>query len=486
MMNKLKRKSLHLALAAGLGAVGVSGAASAVHVNPDGLGQALIYPYYTVRAANGAQYNTYLSVTNTTGNFKAIKVRFVEGKDSREVLDFNVYLSPYDVWTAAVVPVSSDKTLGAKMITADTSCMVPAVKSLPFVNYGFISSNADGEDTSLDRTNEGYFEILEMADLTGTITTGLKHSNGTPVDCTVLGANESNVSSAASQGSGGLLGSATLINPSTGAAYGYDPTVLDDWNQLGSIWTSSGSVSPDLGNVFPKVSTVFNGSSVIQTTWTGGGTNAVDPVSAVLMHDNVINEFVLDANTLSNTDWVVTFPTKRKYVANDAVVSGVRQNTPASRLFQSNFWTGGSCDSVTNTLHDREEAEQISVSSPPPPIASDILCWEANVWTFNGGLLGSTNSRPISNPGAYADGWMNMNIAPVNVSLFYKAHTLVAPINGTTINGVAEASGTATTYFGLPVVGFMVDDYVNIPVAGSLYGGRYNHKATTTFSYSGG
>ncbi len=52
-MNTFKRKSLHAAVLAGLGAVGLAGTANAVHVNPDGLGSVLIYPYYTVRADGG-------------------------------------------------------------------------------------------------------------------------------------------------------------------------------------------------------------------------------------------------------------------------------------------------------------------------------------------------------------------------------------------------------------------------------------------------
>ena len=47
-MNTFKHKSLYAALA-GLGALGATGIAQAVSVNADGLGQALIYPYYTVR-----------------------------------------------------------------------------------------------------------------------------------------------------------------------------------------------------------------------------------------------------------------------------------------------------------------------------------------------------------------------------------------------------------------------------------------------------
>ena len=50
-MNTFKRKSLHAALA-GLGALGATGAAQAVNVNPDGLGQALVYSCYTPRSPN--------------------------------------------------------------------------------------------------------------------------------------------------------------------------------------------------------------------------------------------------------------------------------------------------------------------------------------------------------------------------------------------------------------------------------------------------
>ena len=108
-MNTFSKKSLHVALA-GLSTLGLAGAAEAVMVNPNGLGQVLIYPYYTVRngynvaGVSAAPFNTLLSIVNTTTSTKAVKVRFREGKASKEVLDFNVFLSPYDMWTAAVEP----------------------------------------------------------------------------------------------------------------------------------------------------------------------------------------------------------------------------------------------------------------------------------------------------------------------------------------------------------------------------------------------
>jgi len=94
-MKSLKKKVLVSAVLAA-----AAGSAHAVYVNQNGQGQALIYPYYTVQGG----HNTYVSVVNTTSAVKVVKVRFREGKASAEVLDFNLYLSPNDVWTGAVVP----------------------------------------------------------------------------------------------------------------------------------------------------------------------------------------------------------------------------------------------------------------------------------------------------------------------------------------------------------------------------------------------
>lgn len=97
-MCSFKPKVLISALA-GAGALARVGAANAVYVNGDGLGQSLIHPYYAVRDGN----TMLLSAINTTEQAKAVRVRFLEGKNSQEVLDFNLFLSPKDVWTGAVI-----------------------------------------------------------------------------------------------------------------------------------------------------------------------------------------------------------------------------------------------------------------------------------------------------------------------------------------------------------------------------------------------
>src|SRR5262249_50696840 len=156
------------------------GAAEAVNLAPEGLGQALIYPYYTVRnGANGFAYNTLLSVVNTTASAKAVKVRFLEGKNSKEVLDFNLFLSHNDVWVASVFATAN----GAAVSTTDQSCILPnqlPAAGQPFVNFAY---SGDGADQTLDRTREGYVEILEMATYTDFSTTAIRITHGSSQNC---------------------------------------------------------------------------------------------------------------------------------------------------------------------------------------------------------------------------------------------------------------------------------------------------------------
>jgi len=61
----MKKNKLTMAVAAGI--AGVAGMANAAqYVNPEGTGQVLIYPYYSVNN----DLNTSYSVVNTTGDTK--------------------------------------------------------------------------------------------------------------------------------------------------------------------------------------------------------------------------------------------------------------------------------------------------------------------------------------------------------------------------------------------------------------------------------
>src|SRR5262249_11025388 len=124
-----------------------------------GRGAFLLYQYYTTRGDSfGNAYATLASVVNSTLSAKAVRVRFLEGKNSREVLDFNLFLSPFDVWTAAILPDAT--TGGAKVGTVDLSCTLPPFSSSPtapfvsFVNYAYTGTFDDSDNvmTGLDRT----------------------------------------------------------------------------------------------------------------------------------------------------------------------------------------------------------------------------------------------------------------------------------------------------------------------------------------------
>jgi hypothetical protein len=487
-MNTFKKKSLYAALA-GVSALGVTGAAQAVNVNPDGLGQVLIYPYYTTRADSlGNAYGTLMSVVNSTATAKAVKVRFLEGKNSREVLDFNLFLSPFDVWTAAILPDTA--TGGAKVGTLDLSCTLPPFSQsstapfVSFVNFAYTGNSDDKGGGSLDRTKEGYFEIIEMATYASSSTTGkaVTHVNGVPP----CGANLNDAQAAADALplGGGLFGGESLINVNSGTDYTADPTALDNFNTTGPNYQPAGVTLPDLTQSSPPVSIVVAPNGNIYTSFWVAGT--ADPVSAVLMHNNVLNEYVLDSGTRSQTDWVVTFPTKRFYV-------NVGTGT-ATRLFQRNFnGTAGSCDDVTLNIYDREERTQSTplTFSPPPPVNTNALCWETNVVTFNGNgttstVFGSVNQSSITVPLGFQNGWLNMGF-PVNIA---GAQALVHKLVNTGLTAVTTIGGGTTTgqtvtYVGLPVVGFMAQSFSNgtLTVGGvnvlSNYGGNFAHKYNT-------
>lgn len=484
-----KRKSINLAVLVGLGAMGVAGTASAVHVNPDGLGQVLIYPYYTVRAAASSiasgQYNTYISVTNTSASAKAVKVRFIEGKNSREVLDFNLFLSANDTWTGSVEPRSATAADGARVVTSDKSCTwgnvaATGATGVPFSNLKYTGADADWETATLDRTNEGYIELMEMGNITHAgLTTAVTHVAGVaPCTSSVLStADAAGLTGYLSAPTGGLFGGATLINTATGVDYAYDAVALDNWDAtVGGLGSASTSVTPSIagGNVW--TSNVFMGTTAPAATWTNG----INAVSAAIMRNNVMNEYVLDAATVSNTDWVVTFPTKRFYVATEASASVHTASTILTggvKLFNSNFGTGGSCDPIDLQLRDREEQLDTTVSSGFSPAAGPTgasLCWESNVITFGhtttkptaSTILGSTNHYLVTVPAGFENGWMN-----------------IAFDTSTTTPSLTP--GVGLVHYGLPVVGFMAQDFTNSTIvtgpgaaAGAVHGGQFVHKYT--------
>jgi hypothetical protein len=487
-MNTFKKKSLYAALA-GASALGVTGAAQAVNVNPDGLGQVLIYPYYTTQdKVQGAAFSSLLSVVNSTASVKAVKVRFLEGKNSQEVLDFNLFLSPKDVWTAAILASGA----GAGVATFDKSCTVPVVSNNAlapslFVNYLFSDSLDDLAGAGLDRTKEGYVEIIEMGVPTDPgVVKSITHVAGVP-PCTGLTTLTGTPMAAPN---GGLFGGMTLINVLAGEDYTEDAIALENFRTSGK-YDDPGSVKPDLADVSTNA-LVIGGSTSAVIVESQIGARPIDMISALFMHDHVYNEFVLDTGTKSGTDWVVTMPTKRYYYTRVTGVAGV--SYAVEKLFQRNFGADGACDDILLNLFDREEAVQkvdVGFSPPKPGAKANTLCWEANVLTFTfpgsgSNVLGSKNSRTIASP--YVNGWGDLQFPLISGSPL--VHQLFLPSTTITSLSGTRTTGTAT-YLGLPVVGFAAISFQNgtLTAPGTLgliqsqYGGNFVHKTKRTVGF---
>ena len=150
----MKKKLLAAGVAVALGAL--SGAASAaLQVNATGIGAINVVPYYSVQDGN----ETLLSIVNTdTVNGKAVKVRFRGADWSDDVFDFQVFLSPGDVWTASV----TQKGNAAFIVSRDSTCTLPA--SLKDQGFPFMASRLQ---SSLANTGtlEGYIEVMTMGNI---------------------------------------------------------------------------------------------------------------------------------------------------------------------------------------------------------------------------------------------------------------------------------------------------------------------------------
>ncbi len=216
--------------------------ANALEVTRAGVGHALIVPYFNAQNGN----MTVLHVTNTDQtNGKVAKVRFRSASNSDDLLDFQVFLSPGDVWTAAVV---ADANGLAQIVTADNTCTVPALASGVPQSFNNSTARLPSYLTEAQRnalTREGYVEIFNVADISAlkafdtngalnaagpnrsALYTATKHVNGV-APCSVAGSAartllnnaaiadyQTEAAAAAAgldSGSGGLMGDWYIIN----------------------------------------------------------------------------------------------------------------------------------------------------------------------------------------------------------------------------------------------------------------------------------
>jgi hypothetical protein len=478
--------------------------AQAVQLNPDGLGQALIFPYYTVRTAPGGNaFNTYLTVVNTTADAKAVRVRFREGRAARPVLDMNLFLSPNDVWAAAMVPTAA----GTQLITNDTSCTDPAfvasgsgTPALPLHANAYTGSGADGFGDTLDRTREGFLEVIEMAVLTESSARAVTHNaSGVPENCAAIRATAGPTVAAPSAG---LSGTLTLINVNSGQDFTLDATALDGLSTR-AFFRPPGDPYPDFNALeIDPVSVVLAHGHAYRSLWT----RPADAVSAALMTGQTMAEYVLDNNTSSATDLVATLPT-RHFHANTTSASPPFAMPVAWGAVGCGSTNGGSAfgEALTVTNFNREEQGVVVMESGSlsQPITTRQCAAASVASLYNSAIhlppsdrsrtfvFGST-TRSLGSGGfinmhtGFQNGWLVM--APgVRPGTGSQASPLPAFISLTGSTRTNLLTGQVTTgshtYVGLPVVGFFARTFANGTLTCSAgacqgnYGGAFAYRA---------
>jgi len=394
----MKKNILSLAVAAS--AAGMTSLATAqMYVNTEHTGEALIFPFYSAQNGN----DTLISIVNTTADTKAVKVRIIESQESEEVLDFNLYMSPQDHFSFAITADGD----GAKLVTADTSCTVPAITGgeQAFTDLLLLEAAAGDDPAQVlgdaaSREQIGYIEVIEMGQVVDVdLVTAITHVDGVPADCSVVvdawsivddvegawyadangeevgvdGSADANIGTTgmgAAWNGGGLYGVATVINVAEGTAFGYDAVAIenlvDDENTGSVLHYAPGDTRPDFTDtaISTTASVAIDGELV---TYTNNDVLAnstpYNTVSAVLMSDSISNDYVVDPAINALTDWIVTMPTKSHY--EDAVLVWTEPF--------SYGYVGGESETAANysddcqpfslTVYDREEG-----TLEPPPI----------------------------------------------------------------------------------------------------------------------
>lgn len=454
---------------------------AAVEMGMQGLGQALIFPYYTTRADN----DTILSLNNTTEDVKAIKLQILEGDNGQIVHSLNMYLGPFDVWTASI-------TLNADGIPAirtfDESCTVTAADGelMPLSAFGvpgqtfsseqFIGDNDDGGRQSVDRLREGYIQVIEMGTLAvelGAIAFNAVANAQGITGCQFFAdawGNAAEPESVFSRNpqlqmqapSGGLSGQAILINVPGARAAAYDAVALDQFYVPGgedpaSLHTSPTDLGMGLAAASPAVSRVLlanNGSDmqIVTDIWSNG----LQAVDAVLITEQFSNQFASEPIINGKTEWVITFPGKREHVSQletplppySSLFAGTQSMVPACEFFGGEFFTRSQFGAFS-------DGTPLGTVSSPSEFLS--FCYEVNTLTFRNSSQPAVDVATNEGQGILSDLWasrlfVDLDTFPSGWGSIIFNNPAAAPaslnIQQSLVNPISNR-----TYQGLPVVG---------------------------------
>ena len=491
----MKKNVLALSISAALVGFGFAGGAlaqvpqvpqaSALKLTPSGIGHMLLVPYYSAQAGNA----TLINITNTDTVYgKAVKVRFRGASNSDDVFDFQVFLSPGDVWTANVSKGADGR---ATLFTTDNSCTKPGKAVIN--GNGFVTARLDQTtaDAMANHTREGYVEIFNMADIdmTSDLGTAIKHVSSVP-PCTD-GAKDSAWTDLDTYGkyagltnpttglmgnwiiinvndAGAWSGQATAIVAVSGTTAGYGNMVY--WPQTGVPVSSTATVSsftadPLFAGGYLGTATATSAAALtaayydlpdMSTPYVGlTPADQADALSLSFATTNVTNEFLTTAAIHATTDWTLSMPTRRYHVAFDYSKTGTTEGRVFSHApTKDAFFASGNTQitsrqicvkNMTVSTWDQEENQPAPggvVISPSQPTPGLVFCGEAGVMSVNNGgsaTPSGTLKATVARSGldnAYSAGWIAVSTPGANGAPFG------LPVLGAAFIRATAATGT--------------------------------------------
>lgn len=317
----MKRSILGAAVALSLLA-GPAGAA--VTLNSEGLGQGLLFPFFTTQ--NGQ--TTLLNVLNQSSDGKALKVRILEGYASAETLTFNLYLPPYGRWSAALALPQPGEHVAALIGGGVQGCSIPQLATSEALRT--FAFDGDGGPQTPARTQRGYVEIVEMGtlapDLTSSVFGAIEPAwAGVKPACDLLlnrmqagGTWDLAPNADLSAPSGGLRGDAVLLDSAEGTSFGYPALAFEGLSSVPRQYKLQGQGADVLGPRLVDIPVGPEGDIRVslddgddsQASLRYGPSQGHDAVAALLASNSAQGVYNIHPDVAARSEWVFSFPTR--------------------------------------------------------------------------------------------------------------------------------------------------------------------------------
>jgi len=398
-----------------------------IAMSPNNKGDAMIFPWYI--ALNGG-WETKLTVINTDQvNSVVAKVAIKSPKNSSELLDFLIYLSPADVWTGIIWYNGSTVNLYSTddSIVTDTT---PTFASATNPVNESLGTKKCADDTS----GFGYVEVIMAAygpvkNSAGVTAPGVAKSTiyglYALLNATTNTVTNTTTGSTLSIGSENVLaGYMEFMNPLYGLSTTLPATTFINYHNIGYLGVGTATVFGE-----------YSSSSIAE-------------IEAALAKNDVAMPYVSGTDTAYH---MFTYVTKHTdFTVCDAVTT-IRSSSsfPSPYFNRQNIKT--TCDPITSKTFDLTEQSKATPFSGKGSTVT--LCWEVNPLTpvtypegwayYNFTNATTTNDYTKSTTTAYALAYEG---SPVIPSYFYLGtNGLTSAYGAWTDSRVWEGVTTATT-----------------------------------------